>query len=448
MRALILAGLALLRLVGAPSGPAAPGQGKERTCCRGSGACYSAHRARLDFAGAQEACARRGGRLSSAQGRAEVRAVFALLHAAAAADAAGPSWFWLGLVRKPQRCTHADAPLRSFSWDDPAAEPPDAPAGSSSSEDVPAWLKEPSRSCVTQRCAGLQAPAGEEPRAQPWGLVERACSSPGPGYVCKYRYDGACAAPLPPGAGSLDYALPYGLRSPDMDFSPPGTELTLRCPTREARFTCRPAPDGGYHWAGDERGGLCACPSGYWRPGTEECVEEAAGCVGARGAFLCLCAWGARLAADEESCLRAQQREGGGPPLPTSPPGRNGSLAPGPSPAGAANSSAEDASSWLGAASSTHVLVLVTVAVVMLVTLVLAALQAFQVCCRRCPAPGSSSSCDGSAAGGRPEEATRSSSLAPSKAEPAGEAPEPPKPAAEGGLAQAAAADWRENLRP
>lgn len=421
MRALLLAGLALLRLVGAP-----PGEEEARTCCRGSGACYSAHQARLDFAAAKEACARRSGRLSSAQGRAEVRAVLALLRVVAAAGpAATPSWFWLGLVRKPQRCTQADLPLRSFSWDDPA----DAPAGSS--EDTPAWLKEPSRSCVTQRCAGLQVPAAGE---EPWGLLESACGSAGTGYVCKYRYDGACAALLPPGGGGLSYALPYGLRSPDMAFSPPGTVLTLRCPTREARFTCRPAPDGGHHWAGDERGGLCSCPSGHWSPGTGRCVEAASACVGAGGAFLCLCAWGARLAADEESCLRARLREGGGALLPTRAPGRNGSLAEDPSPS--ANGSVEDASSRLRPASSTHVLVPVTVAVLMLVVLVLAALQAFQVCCRRCPAPGSSSS--------RPEEAARRSPLAPSHTQPAGESPEP---AAEEGLAQAAAADREGDLR-
>uniref|UniRef100_A0A8D2Q4K5 C-type lectin domain-containing protein n=1 Tax=Varanus komodoensis TaxID=61221 RepID=A0A8D2Q4K5_VARKO len=51
----------------------------ERTWCRGSGPCYSAHLGSLNFHQAQDACAQLGGGLSTASGEAEIQALLALL---------------------------------------------------------------------------------------------------------------------------------------------------------------------------------------------------------------------------------------------------------------------------------------------------------------------------------------------------------------------------------
>ncbi|XP_027683403.3 C-type lectin domain family 14 member A [Chelonia mydas] len=353
------------------------------TWCEGSGACYSVHLAQVPFGRAQEACALRGGALSTASGQAEVRAILALLRVVAA----GPgSWvFWLGLVRRAPQCTQVERPLRGFSW---LAGTQQALQGEP--EELDKWVKEPSRSCTTRRCAGLQVTAGRQD-LEPWGWRERTCkNSTTQGYVCKYPYNGTCPAPRPQGARSLLFSLPYQLHSAALDFSPPGTELVVACPgpQGDVRLRCE-LGQGGYSWTGAGEQ-LCPCPSGYRSPSTGACLEPG-DCTSAQGAFLCVCAQGFLLGADKKSCVRPGHAGGsaraaphptlsaggtlpssssGAPPPPSSPQ---------PSTAGEVKSSS----------SPTYVFILVATAVVTVVILVGAVLGVFKLCFMKSPSSAS-----------------------------------------------------------
>ncbi|XP_048341919.1 C-type lectin domain family 14 member A [Sphaerodactylus townsendi] len=391
MRGLLLASLVLLQPLSVPGLPGEPLQ-RDHTWCHRSGACYSVHLASLNFSGAKEACALHGGALSTASGETEIQAIFSLLKEAV--RGLGPSVFWLGLVRKPPQCTYQELPLRGFSWSPAEAQE----TGENETKVTLSWVKEPSMSCITEKCAGLQVAAWEL-RVQPWGLKERSCVKASPGYICKYRYGGTCPALPLPGAENLRYTLPSRLQSADLAFSPPGTVLTLRCPMREARLTCQVSPVG-YRWEGAERG-LCSCPSGYWSPSKQQCAEAAA-CLDAQGTFLCICAWGFRLAADERSCLPAQTKILAGPAglvtvTPTAggalPSGNtspwNASSSPVPFPATEANGSAPEGEAPLTyPQSSNYVFILITLAVVLLLILVMASLQVFKSCFRVCSSKG------------------------------------------------------------
>uniref|UniRef100_A0A8C8SLL0 C-type lectin domain containing 14A n=1 Tax=Pelusios castaneus TaxID=367368 RepID=A0A8C8SLL0_9SAUR len=341
------------------------------TWCDGSGACYSAHLAPLPFSRAQEACAQRGGALSTASGEAEVRAVLALLREVAAEP--GSRAFWLGLRRRAQHCTQPDLPLRGFLWTDGRQRAPQ--------EEVAKWVKEPSKSCTTQRCAALQVTAGQQD-LEPWGWEERPCKSSPHGYICKYQYDGACPAPRPQAARSLLYSLPYGLHSAALDFSPPGTQLLGTCPAPrgdvQVLLVCEPGRDG-YSWAGAEMP-LCPCLSGDQSPSTGACVEPG-DCIGVRGAPLCLCGRGFLRGADEQACVRpggtALAAAGTGP----STLAQGSSAAPSP-PASPQPSSAGEMSA---SSSSSYVFLLVTMAVVTVVILVVAVLGVFKICFTKSP---------------------------------------------------------------
>ncbi|KAJ7344970.1 hypothetical protein JRQ81_000920 [Phrynocephalus forsythii] len=384
MRGLLLASFVLLWPLTAGEPHRANG-----TWCDASGACYSAHLGKVAFREAEAACAGYGGGLSTASGRPELRALLALLEGVA--NGAGGGLFWLGLSRKGAQCTREELPLRGFSWSS-------WEAANDTSSETPLWLREPVRSCTKRRCAGLHVSRG-----QPWGLVEQACTAAAAGYLCKYRYEGTCAALSPaPGARRLRYTLPSRLhQSPAVEFSPPGTVLALGCSAgQEARFVCRLSPDG-YHWEGAGHG-LCSCPSGLWSPAEGACAPLGA-CRSARGAFLCLCVRGSRLEATEEACaegLRAADAANGtagpglapastsgafGPAKSTSRPAQNSSWELFPRQAG--NGTSTDAGAdqaWASPDSSNYVFILVTVAVVLLVILVMAALQVFQACFRVC----------------------------------------------------------------
>ncbi|XP_044291722.1 C-type lectin domain family 14 member A [Varanus komodoensis] len=434
MRGVVFLSLVLLQPSFVPRGSAE----SERTWCRGSGPCYSAHLGSLNFHQAQDACAQLGGGLSTASGEAEIQALLALL--TGVSNGSGTSLFWLGLVRKAQQCTLEDLPLRGFSWASPGIQ-----AGAANeTTHAPYWVREPSKSCTVQKCAGLQVTLGR-PGLEPWGLKERVCTKTSPGYICKYS-DGASCPRLPP-SPSLRYTLPSRVQSAALEFSPPGTVVTLKCPGREARFTCRLSPSG-YQWEGSEHG-LCSCPSGYWDPSKGACAEPS-NCFDARGGFLCLCARGSRLGANATSCVVPAAGAGAGtagPPLrlpttsraftsnSTGRPAGNYSLEL--VPPGVGNGT-ESSSAYHD--SSNYVFILITVAVVMLVILVMAMLEIFQVCFTKCSCRGSQANKKGapsSAAEGDPEaSAIRTNSahsLGPSQAESVEALQHDPSPDAEQG---------------
>ncbi|XP_042312136.1 C-type lectin domain family 14 member A [Sceloporus undulatus] len=437
MRGLALASLLLLLLPFVGAGVSGA-QGAPLTWCQGSsGACYSLHRARLPFPKAQEACAEEGGALSTARGPVEIRALLALLGRASkngsvgGGGGGGASLFWLGLARKAQQCTLEELPLRGFSWEGvPQGEEEEAP---------PEWLREPSKSCTLARCAGLEVRLGQ-PRLAPWGLREQPCAKESLGYICKYSYDGAsCPEVLPSLASSsslgplLLYRLPFSrLQSATaLESSPPGTELTLQCPLgRQERFVCRLSPDegGSSYWEGTQER-LCSCPTGYWSPLEAACVE-AHRCLGAQGGFLCLCATrGFHLGADPVSCLRDVESgtPSSLPPTPThQPPNSTGQLGTNATIEEGLPSGAGDEEKPLMADSSNYVFILVTLAVVMLVLLIMAALQVFQVCFKLCSSTKATSTTKDEAATtaplkGDPEASATctdsENSLQPSKAE-------------------------------
>ncbi|XP_058018283.1 C-type lectin domain family 14 member A [Ahaetulla prasina] len=424
MRGLIFASLALLPPFSGLWGSAElPESG--RAWCHASGACYGIHLGRKNFFQAQNACAQHGGALSTASGRTEVGVILALLKGLASET--GGALFWLGLVKKAQQCTLQELPLRGFSWVSPGIDEPSA----NGTATPPKWLREPTKSCTMQRCAGLQVSSGQA-HLNRWGLKDHGCTKASPGYICKYSYAGTCPAlhSASGARGTLSYRLPFQLQSPAVEFSPPGTNLTIRCPGREARFTCRLSPNGS-HWEGTEQD-LCSCPSGYWSPSSGDCAEFT-DCLSARGAFRCLCAWRSRLAADKESCVAAA-RDGGTTAKPavstpratgafpsngTSGPGQNTSfLEPFPNPIDNSTTTKPLASSN----AFNYIIILITVAVVILLIMVMASLQVFQTCFKNCSSKSSQPTKDGAVVvEGDPEDsATRTNSegsLGPSKAE-------------------------------
>ncbi|NXA12284.1 CLC14 protein, partial [Sapayoa aenigma] len=130
--------------------------------CSPAGACFSAHLANASYDAARDACGRRGGGLAWVSGESELRLLLDLL-----AEAAVPTLFWVGLKRNTSTCTHTGDPLRGFTWE--------GAGGGAHRQEVPAalgrWVKEPMRSCLTVRCAGLHLASGPE-SSPSWGWKE------------------------------------------------------------------------------------------------------------------------------------------------------------------------------------------------------------------------------------------------------------------------------------
>ncbi|KAM6204871.1 C-type lectin domain family 14 member A [Sarcoramphus papa] len=348
--------------------------------CQAAGACFSAHLANGSYAEARSACGRRRGGLAWVSGEPELRTLLGLLAEAAAGPA--PSLFWVGLKRNASTCTDAGQALRGFSWE--------GAGGGAAPREVPAalgrWVKEPVRSCLTARCAGLHLAAA--PGGGPsWGWKERLCQRESQGYACRYRYEGACPDLSPAGALDLDYRLPFEERSAGPGFSPPGTVLTVACLGGQVRLTCQPER-GGFAWKGAEEP-LCPCPFGHRSPGSGRCAE-AAGCRDAAGGVACACTPGGR---DGTPCAAtgAAPTAAGGPAEPLgagaegrrpSAPATGGSAGP-PAATTAVTTAAgggDKTAAPAPSSSSNYVFILVTVAVVVLVILVMTVLGVFKLC--------------------------------------------------------------------
>ncbi|NWR42518.1 CLC14 protein, partial [Regulus satrapa] len=95
------------------------------------------------------ACDQRRGSLAWVSGEPELSLLLGLL---AETALPAPALFWVGLKRNASTCTHAEQPLRGFSWE--------GVEGGTAPQEVPAalgrWLQEPRRSCVSARCAVLR----------------------------------------------------------------------------------------------------------------------------------------------------------------------------------------------------------------------------------------------------------------------------------------------------
>ncbi|KAM6074304.1 C-type lectin domain family 14 member A [Chlamydotis macqueenii] len=343
--------------------------------CQEAGACFSAHLANGSYAEARSACGRRTGRLAWVSDEAELRLLLGLLAAATAAAGPAPWFFWVGLTRNASVCTDKGQPLRGFSWEGSSdgTAPREVPAA------LGRWVKEPLRSCLTARCAGLHlAVAAPAPAGGPsWGWKERFCKRESQGYVCKYQSEGACPDLSPAGALDLGYRLPFEERSAGPGFSPSGTMLTVRCPGGEVLLTCQPEQDG-FAWKSAEEP---FCPCGYRSPGRARCAQVA-GCRDAAGGFACACSAGGRNGTPCGDTGAAPTATG----RPAEPPGagaeerRPSAPAPGGSAGPPVATAGGEKTAAPAASSSNYVFILVTVAVVVLVILVMTVLGVFKLC--------------------------------------------------------------------
>ncbi|KAM7323244.1 hypothetical protein ACRRTK_017350 [Alexandromys fortis] len=271
-----------------------PGSGEhptaDRAACSASGACYSLHHATIKRRAAQEACSLRGGILSTVHSGSELRAVLTLLRAGPGPGGGSKDLlFWVALERGRSHCTLEKEPLRGFSW-----LPPDA--GDSEDNTLP-WVEEPKLSCTVRKCAGLQVTGGVEPA----GWKEMSCQLRADGYLCKYQFEALCPAPRPGAATNLSFRAPFRLSSSALDFSPPGTEVSVICPGGDLSIsaTCI-QEETGARWDGLFPGAvLCPCSGRYLRDG--KCVELP-DCLDHLGGFACECAAGFELGKDRRSC--------------------------------------------------------------------------------------------------------------------------------------------------
>ncbi|XP_036308289.1 C-type lectin domain family 14 member A [Pipistrellus kuhlii] len=297
-----------------------PGRGEhptaDRAGCSAAGACYSLHHAGIKRPAAQEACSLRGGALSTVRGGAELREVLALLRAGPGPGGGSKDLlFWVALERRPSECTLEGEPLRGFSWVSPDVD--DVDVDGLENETLP-WVLEPQRSCVVRACAALQAAEGAEPA----GWRELRCHLRAHGYLCKYRFEGLCPAPRPGAASALSFRAPFQLHSAALAFSPPGTEVSARCPGRPpAAATATCIVDGaGARWDGMPPGAaLCPCPGRYLRAGR---CAELSDCLDDLEGFVCECAAGFVLGRDGRSCVTygEGQPDPGATMVPTRPP--------------------------------------------------------------------------------------------------------------------------------
>lgn len=271
-----------------------PGRGEhptaDRAGCSASGACYSLHHATIKRPAAEEACNLRGGALSTVRGGAELRAVLALLRAGPRPGGSSKDLlFWVALERRRANCTLDNEPLRGFSWLSPDV--------GGSENDTLQWVQEPQRSCTARSCAGLQATGGVEPA----GWKETRCHLRANGYLCKYQFESLCPAPRPGAASDLSYRAPFQMHSTALDFSPPGTKVSARCPGQQFITATCIVDEVGARWDGIPSGAvLCACPGRYLLAG--KCAELP-NCLDDLEGFACECAAGFVLGKDGRSCV-------------------------------------------------------------------------------------------------------------------------------------------------
>ncbi|XP_053450488.1 C-type lectin domain family 14 member A [Nycticebus coucang] len=291
-----------------------PGGGEhptaDRASCLASGACYSLHHATMKRLAAEEACALRGGALSSVREGTELSAVLALLLAGPRpGEGSKDLLFWVSLERKRSNCTLVNQPLRGFSW-------PSSDASGSESNNTLQWVEEPQRSCTARRCAALQVTGGVEAA----GWKEMLCHRRAQGYLCKYQFEGLCPALRPGATSNLSYRAPFQLSSAALDFSPPGTKVSALCPGQLPISVTCVADETGVRWDRLPSGAvLCPCPGRYLRAG--KCAELP-NCLDDLGGFACECAEGFEPGNDGRSCVTNGERQlaPGGTKVPTESP--------------------------------------------------------------------------------------------------------------------------------
>ncbi|NWI13603.1 C1QR1 protein, partial [Crypturellus soui] len=268
--------------------PALLSRASERTevLCAGT-ACYTLHRDRLAWSGAQKKCQDNGGNLAAIRSPEEARHVQELL----GRSPAGTSWqgnVWIGLSLEKGKCVQAHDPLRGFSW---------VGGGGGEAGNYSAWLAEPHTTCLSHRCGSLQ-PAGPSSAG---GWADRPCKPPLPGYVCKFSFQGMCGPLALAGPGTVSYSTPFGVESRALSAAPFGTLAQVACGAGEQQpqfVLCKERrPTGGFAW--HQRGPLCAVSCAHRNGGcAQRCLEAEAGAP-----LRCTCRPGFTLAPDLVSCV-------------------------------------------------------------------------------------------------------------------------------------------------
>ncbi|NXD71882.1 C1QR1 protein, partial [Eolophus roseicapillus] len=288
-----------------------PGEEEAAVLCAGT-ACYTLHRAKLDWSSAQERCRLNGGNLAPVRSAGEAERLRDLLAASAWTS---PAWIGLSLPRG--RCVQPQEPLRGFSW-----------AAGGEHGNFSSWLSEPAVTCLSSRCVSLR----------PAGWADGSCRAPLPAFLCKFIFQGMCG-PLPLAAlHRVTYSTPFGVRSARLAAAPFGTLAEAQCDgSHGAAFAlCKGTMEGGgFAWhppgplcptaCAHSNGGCqqrcleepgqpprCACHPGHvLAPDMVSCVPEDAcnpnPCQGTcrhhPGGFECGCEEGYTLAPDGRSCL-------------------------------------------------------------------------------------------------------------------------------------------------
>ncbi|NXE57018.1 C1QR1 protein, partial [Casuarius casuarius] len=251
--------------------------------CAGA-ACYTLHRDKLAWSGAQKRCQNNGGNLATIRSLEEAQHVQELL----GRSQAGAGWqgnVWIGLSLEKGKCVQSHDPLRGFTW-----------AGGGEKTNYSAWLAEPHTTCLSHRCASLQPVTPSSPA----GWADGPCRAPLPGYVCKFSFQGMCGPLALAGPGTVTYTTPFGVESERLAAAPFGTLAQVTCGAgggAQQFVLCKEQqPGGGFAW--NHRGPLCALGCAHRNGGCEqECVEAERGAPPR-----CACRPGYVLAPDLVSC--------------------------------------------------------------------------------------------------------------------------------------------------
>ncbi|XP_053304355.1 endosialin [Spea bombifrons] len=311
--------------------------------CGPSDACYAVFYKRHSFLESWRACRERGGNLATVKNSQEAALVEQLLTSSTGSRGDKDLLklrLWIGLQRQPRQCA-PQKPLRGFTW-------------TTGDQDTAFtnWAHQaltvgPPSSCSAPRCVALGLGYGKPEDDFKW--LEGSCTLPVDGFICKFRYQGMCAALT---ESIVRYSVPFGYQGTWLDRLPFGTVAVVSCEgqQQDVSVLCMLKEDGTVGWNMDEPlcqppyirqcqgcqhlcgdGGVCSCHDGYrLQPDGRSCKPEDEisfedhdldkgcpcqyQCVGYSGmdkGYQCICPEGYQLANDGLHCEDIDECEEG-----------------------------------------------------------------------------------------------------------------------------------------